>query len=96
MKTNKNGYILPVAIAVLVIASLGLLLFSWLSKSDKSNIADDNSKQSSSVTSTTTGQSSATDDATLNNDSTTIDGQIKALDNDNSSIDSSLNDKSTI
>jgi hypothetical protein len=40
--------------------------------------------------------SSANDDATLNSDSANIDAQIKTLDSNNSDINNSLNDTSSI
>lgn len=96
MKIKSRGYVVPVAIGVLVVASLGLLLSSWWSKSQKKDLPLVSSQKTASSTAQILNKKSlANDDATLDADSAAIEVQIKALDNSNLDVDGGLNDSST-
>lgn len=88
---------MPVAIGALVLASLGLVTFSWLGGSKKRAPVKRNVKEIvASTTNNILKKSMATDDATLDDDSAAIDAQIKALDGSNSDVGASLNDTPSI
>ena len=91
---QKGGYVVPVAIAVLVLASIGLLGFSWFggSKEQKDAKKDQVVAVNNVASSTEQKVNSASDDATLDNDGAAIDAQIKALDKDSADITSGLSD----
>lgn len=93
---NKGGYVVPVAMGVLVVASLGLLIFSWWGRSQTINNTSVVQKETSTTSSLSNKQSLMSDDATLDADSATIDAQIKALDDSNVDVGNSLNDSSSI
>lgn len=88
MKSKNKGYVVPVAIGVLALASLGLLFFSWSNTPSK----NDDSKNTESAMS----RPVMNDDATLEDDSANIDAQIKALDNSSADVDTSFKDTSSI
>lgn len=99
MNIKNKGYIVPVAIGILVVASLGLLLFSWWGR--PSNVDDGKSDIVSTLggetdLSTLGAQSKANDEVTLNIDSANLDAQLKALDDSDVDINNSLNDTSSI
>lgn len=97
MTSKKSGYIVPIAIGILVVASLGLLLFSWLAAPSKSVAPEVKTTASSTNASNTAAtQASANDNATLDNDSAAIDAQIKALDSNNADVNAGINDTSSI
>lgn len=98
MQSKNKGYVVPVAIGVLVVASLGLLVFSWWgnSKNEVSTTMTQPKESKNISTSTTYIDTSASDDTTLEKNSVEIDSQIKALDDDNSGVDISAKDESTI
>lgn len=87
MKIKNRGYVLPVAIGVLVLISLGLLMFTSWSEPKEIDSSAENNQVAATV---------LTDDATLDNDSAAIDAQLKALDDSGADVDSSLNDTSSI
>lgn len=97
MKIKNRGYIVPVAIGVLVVASLGLLMFSnWGGKKVTEKTGVSNTPVTPTTTTNVSNRQSASDDATLDADSVNIDAQLKALDGSNSDVDSSLKDTSSI
>jgi len=95
---KKGGYIVPVAIAVLVVASIGLLTASWWNGSKKEvatpkNIPNQNQTATNPVANhPAVVVSTANDDQTLDSDGTAIDNSLKGLDGANVDITSSLND----
>ena len=89
MKNKNKGYILPVAVGVLVIASLGLLLFSW-GKDPKTEERLGANNKNASTTSEVKSESS------LESDEAEINASLKALDDANVNIDGGINDKSSI
>jgi hypothetical protein len=97
MQIKNKGYVIPVAIGVLVVASLGLLMWSWLSTgSDKKAVDENNNPAASSTLSAKWNQPNINDDASIDEDSASIDAQIKALDKANADVETGLNDVSTI
>lgn len=98
MKTKNKGFVVPVAIGILVVASLGLLAMSWWSGGQKVSpkVEPVQNPVSSADTSNVSALSTANDDQTLDADSANVDAQIKNLDSSSADIDSSLNDQSTI
>ena len=93
---KKGGYIVPVAIAVLVVASIGLLTASWWNGSKK-EVATPKNIPTQTVTNPVANHpvvaaSTANDDQTLDSDGTAIDKSLKGLDGANVDITSSLND----
>ena len=96
MKLKNRGYIVPVAIGVLVVASLGLLFFSWWGGSQKPKASVANQENNSPAANAARARLTANDDTTLDADSAAIDSQINALDGSNTDVNTSLSDTSTI
>jgi hypothetical protein len=96
MEIKNRGYVVPVAIGTLVLASLGLMIFSWLGGQKKIDDAKVVPNATTTISDDLDRKASATDDVTLDDDSAIIDAQIKALDDSAADINSSLNDTSSI
>jgi hypothetical protein len=93
MEIKNKGYVVPVAIGILVIASLGLLVLSWFGGAQKTQptVTVPSESNNDGVK-----QPLANDDATLAADSANIDAQLKTLDSNNADVNSGLNDTSSI
>ncbi len=102
MHANKKGYIVPLAIGILVVASLGLLFTSWWNNKHKAATPVASTTTKTEPAAPTNQEqvqakaSSASDDQTLDNDSASIGAQLKSLDSTNADVDASMNDKSGV
>ena len=108
MKTNqklsykKGGFVVPIAIATLVVASIGLLAFSWWGwggeqKTDVVPVTSitkktDTAKRIVKTPDHAVLTSTANDDKTLDSDGAAIEAGLKGLDGANVDITNSLND----
>ncbi len=90
MSSKNQGFVVPVAIGVLVLASLGLIFYSWFNQKNTmgNTIKTESSKNVS--------QKTLSDDKSLDSESAAIDSQINNLDNNSADINTSLNDTSSI
>ena len=92
---KKGGYVVPIAIAVLVVASIGLLTASWWNGSKKEVVVPKNTQNQTATNPVANNPaivSTANDDKTLDSDGVTIENSLKGLDGANVDITSSLND----
>ena len=104
MKTDRNlsnyqkgQYVVPVAIIILVIASIGLILFSWWGTTNKKSPTSTKSTQATSTNQKVriqpaTTVSKANDDATLDKDGANIQTGLNGLDKAITDVNGSFND----
>lgn len=99
LSLKKGGFIVPVAIAVLVVASIGLFSFSWWRGAKKEAVTpklEENTVQANINTETSSQTKSktvsASNDGSLDSDSSAIDAGLRGLDESSVDVNSSFND----
>lgn len=83
-------------IGILVLASLGLVIFSWSGSKTKTQTVAKPKQVATTTPAVTKPQPPAVDDVTLDNDVLIIDDQVKSLDGNYSDINAGLSDTSSI